>query len=475
MRLTDALWTPATWDAAINTDAWENVLATIQSGAPDDEALRLLAILASRDAARIQAQLDLMQGMHGRIVRGARMIALVDLGRYTEVFGMRDESLPLGAGLPDLFDAGNAAFAVGMAAGMLGHEVSSCGHLMSARGLARALGMTFREQHVAVELEAARTALGDPSPIRIRQAMAMAPMTARRAHRAGAALAEAYMALGDYRAAQLAAPADGDLRAFVDVLLGDEPRELPLDAGDYVPLAQAMQGRPVRLPGLTGGPEAMYETLVRGHLLTRTPSTASQASAVLAARRPRTPDARVYWGSLMWASLAEGASGGVHPSVMVEEIHTGLRDLTVVDDVASVFLRYSPHLYVLLAFMPDAHPAFTARLMDIPLLVGNLVMYQGQAFKMPGKVGCGMVTDMALGRRERKMHPQERSRFFSDLGELQLPMEPVNLGWAVRAFATVARSMVGVERDRWNTHGLSMCQGLNGPEAVESCRKLFAE
>lgn len=473
LRRSYPLWTPSTWDAAMATDAWEGVYQQIEAGGAEGAALRLLCVLASRDMAQIQAHLDQVQAHPGSLSRGARMCALVALDQWGQVYAMRDDALPTGDSPMEWFDACNAAFAVGMAAGTLGKAEISYAHLMTARVLARGLGMTHREQHVGIELEAIRTTLGDPSPARIRQTMEMAPMTSRRAHRSRLAMAEAHMALGDYTAAAAESPADSDLRGFLDVVLGRSQTLPAPELGDYAPLALALSGQRIPLPSLTNEPEASYGALTRAYLLTRSPVTAGQAAAVLAARRPKMPDQRLLWSAMMWAALTEGATAGMHPTVILDEYRAAIAALSKVDDVAGVIRRLTPRTFAVFAFIPDAHPIFTAHLMDVPLLAGNHLMYQGQAFKLPGRVGASLVTDAATGERVRKMHPQERARLQDDLEELALPCEPVNLGWVARAIAAMYRATSGAEAERWKVHGLSLCQNISGHDASAACKKLF--
>lgn len=473
LRLTHPLWTPATWDTAMATDAWEDVYQQIKGGGPEAVALRLLCIQAARDNTQIQEHLDQAQTQIGTLTRGARMCALVALDQWSQVYAMRDDTLPTGDSPMEWFDSCNASFAVGMAAGVLGKAEVSYAHLATTRVLARGLGMTYREQHVGIELEAIRTTLGDPSPARIRQAMEMAPMTARRTHRSRLAMAEAHMALGDYTAALAESPTESDLRGFLEVLLGRPTSLLTPDMGDYAPLALALSGQHIPLPTLTNEPEASYGALTRAHLLTRSPVTAGQAAAVLAARRPKMPDQRLMWSALMWSALTEGATAGLHPVVILDEYRAALAALSKVEDVAGTIRRLAPKIFTMLAFIPDAHPIFTAHLMDVPLLAGNHLMYQGQAFKLPGRAGASVVVTAAAGERPRKMHPQERARFYDEIERLDLPCEPVNIGWVARAMAAMCRAMSGVDAERWNTHGISLCQNISGHDAVAACKKLF--
>lgn len=456
------------------SDDWEAVYASIQDSDAEAFGLRLLTITASRDKVKIQQHLNPVQGGLGTLGRGARLCALVDLEQFGQVFAFRDNTLPTGDSPFEWFDACNAAFAVGIAAGMLGKAELSYAQLWAARTLACGLGMKHREQLIGIELESMRTVLGDPSPVRIRQAMAMAPMTARRTHRSGIAIAEAHMALGDYTAAMSDAPEGSDLQAFLQALLFRDTAELPVASlGDYAPLALALRGQMVALPTPTTEPEAGYEILTRAFLLTRSPVTAGQAAAILAARRPRLPDQRLLWAALMWTALTEGATGGLHPTVILEELAAALDALAKLEDVAQVLRQLLPQAFALFAFMPDAPPIFTTRLMDIPLLTGNHLMYQGQAFKLPGRAGASYVAAAARGERNRKMHPEEKARYTRELAELPLPCEPVNLGWVARALATMMNATSGSEAERWRSHGLNLCESLSGHEGVAACRQLF--
>lgn len=462
------IWNPEQWDQELNTERWEGLLNTYP-----DPGLRLIATLASRDARRIQDALALADA-HAEtspFSRGGRLLALVDLERYAQVYETREEIAPTGSTPAELFDAANASFAVGMAAGALGKAEQSFAALHTALALASALRMRHRQQHVAVELEAVRTALGDASPARIRSGIGSLPMTERRSQRCATVLAEAYMALGAYNSAAAAAAPGSDLQAFIHALLGQPGPLPPADAGDYAPLALALSGSPVGFSGLISEPEAWYERIVKAHLMTREDRSAAAAAAILMTQPPRPADQRVLWAVLRWRTIIAGAAGHCHVTQTLQILDEALAELTVAEHVAGAIRRLAPEMFVLLAGKPSPHQIFGQRFTEVPILMGNYVLYQGRTLKLPGQTGSRLVADAALGKR-RKLHPQERRRFREELESHALPQESVNAGWLCRALALTGRAVDATERPRWKNAAESLTRSVQGSDAVSACAQL---
>ncbi|GGR16408.1 hypothetical protein [Deinococcus ruber] len=472
--LSSTTWTPAQWDALVATDKYEDALDAF-TDLPDRISLNALVALASGDPARLQLASTQVSLHNGCLAQGARLLLMVDRELYSEVYNVRDDVTPRGSSEAELFDTANAAFAIGMAASVLGRPETSYAYHLTALTIAQSLGMTARTQHIAIELEAVRTVLGEPNPTRLRSILTEI-LSSRRFTRASTVLAEAYMALGDYRAAAESAPGDSDIKAFATALLGqpERTRDLLQDVhtGDYLPLAHSLMGNNCIYTHPSTEPEAGYERIIRSMGLTMSPTTAWQAVSLLGTTPPKTIDQLFFWSALLWAVMSIGVSPGIHPSLILDSLRQSVAAIPKVDDVGNALFTYCPEIFLLLGYMPDAHPYFSSRIMDIPFLAGNHVMFHGKTHKLPGKTGAQIFEDLITGK-ESKFHTEERRRFETEMRNAKFPRPPVNLAWVFRGLCSMTASMVAEEKVAWANMLGRMLQGLSGHQAINSAQKLI--
>lgn len=433
---------PVAWDRWLNTI--ENPGDHLAEFAPSSELLarRHLALAAAtRCPEAITRALDEVETRFPAIVCGAKLLALGQSGHPEAV-----HAAPQGYGgisALELEDACDVALARGMAARALGELETASAHLNVALFLARTLQMQHREQLLMLELGQILTAQGKPAPDFINQALALPiAMSERRRWYGAQILAEACLAVGDYaRARQLVAghapQAETALWAFLSALLGDESaRSVTSEEGSFTTLAGAIwalrEGREIEVPPVAPhSPESEYASLIRGLAMLRKRAMSPQARRALEGLRNLTPEQRVWQlaGLVHAAALGEGAR---HAGRLMIEFREALDALRTKEYILPLLQQLMPEAYMLLGFLPHAHPEVADTITALPLLTGEGVTHRYVTTKLPGKTegSCQWVRAAAMGR-SFKLHPQARARLDEALKKLGHQFTP-NLGFALR-------------------------------------------
>lgn len=410
-------------------------------------ARRHLALAAASRCPRSIAQaLNDVESRYPTMICGAKLLALGQLG-HPEAVHAAPQTFG-GISALDLEDACDQALARGMAARSLADLETAAAQLNIALFLARTLQMQHREQLVLLELAQIMTAQGRPAPDLISQALAMPiPISDRRRWYGTQILAEACLAVGDYaRARQLIASREGKpesaLWSFLSALLGDEAaRGVPVEEGGFAALAEAVwalrEGREIEVPSVAPySPESEYASLIRGLAMLRKRAMAAQARRALEGLRNLTPEQRVWQlaGLIHAAALGEGAR---HAGRLMVEFRDALSALRTKEYVLPLLQQLMPEAYMLLGFLPNAHPEVADTITALPLLTGEGVTHRYVTTKLPGKTegSCQWVRAAAMGR-SFKLHPQARARLDEALTKLGHRFTP-NLGFALRVIHTL--------------------------------------
>ncbi|MBZ9752961.1 hypothetical protein K7W42_19160 [Deinococcus sp. HMF7604] len=433
--------TPASWDHLLNTTdqpiTLSEKLADMTSALRARRALQLA--MTTRNATTIsQAVADLEQHK-GAPVNGVRLMAAVTLGHYAHVHAT--EEMPLSSLEPlAVEDACDAAFARGMALGMTQDWTASLAQLLFARGLAEALGLAYRVQHIDMEIGRVHTVMGQPAPERIIKAMGRLPLSTRRRIWGDRLLAEAYIAQGRYDAAviQLGAHQESDLGAFAAGLLGHSVN--PVMAGAYVLPTTALwalrTGQPFSSPPTPGlSLQTEYSALFRAWAMLRTRAMASQARNLLIDRCVRTPDQRAHRAAALIQANAVAALGD-DIDQLIAEFNEALTEMTVRDHFLAFLRAIHPDVYVLLGMLPGIHHEVAESLPELAILTGTAITYQYTVHKLPGRDRGGnvLVLSAVTGHTgpDARPHPSTHQRIRDAVASLQV-VGSVNLGHTLRA------------------------------------------
>jgi len=387
-------------------------------------------------------------------------MALVTLKRYAEIVTWKDKIQPLGASPGELFDAANCAFAVAMAAIVFKDKALALVHLHAAHLLASALKMEYRIQHVVLEMQRLRNSIGQPDPEGIQAAMALAPMNERRTRFACSVLAEAYLALGDYVTARQVAPAGSGLATFAAALIGEHVPAQQQD--DYARLASILMEKDSSsffTPEYE--PELTYAQIIRASRLLHSDAR-PQAGAVLASIYPTTPDQQVLWALLVLAAQADGVRVTVPPTKVMEILRTGMATIATPLGLRSLLQQHGPRAMLLLGFMPGAPAPFAGNIPEIPLLVGNAVLWKGRGYPLPGATGGRNLVREIQGKRPLVGHSMEKLRFDRAWDAIQMgEQQPVSIAWLMKALAWAARGEP-TQQHLWKPALLTLCDLARG-------------
>lgn len=486
--------TPAQWDALLNTtNTPEGLMPQLLPMESTLAARRFLACaVASLDRDVITNALAQIEVLYPGLKCGVRLIALGQLGQPEAIRAaaplVRDTTAPT-----DLEDGCDEALARGIAAASLQAYDEAHGQLSVALFLARALGMRHREQHVMLELGRVLTVQGRPDPEMIEQALVMPIQTSTRRREYGAdSLAEACMAVGDYRRAQQLAATYGaqqsGLWAFTGALLGEEiTRNAPVrqrlrrSASDreepYLALSRAVwalrTGAEVSMPPLTPhSPEAEYSSLIRAVAMLRTRNMVRHAHRALDMAQPMTPDQRV-WQLAGLVHVAALGGTDLDAGHLMRQFRAALDALRTREFVVPLLRALMPEAFMLLGLLPYAHPDVEDSLAEVPLLTGEGLTHRYQVHKLPGRAaGAAVLVKAAAQGSAAQVHRQARERLNTALDALGHTSGTVNLGVALRALNVLRHAALPAERAVWEQ---ALAQALTWVDADVLRRDLTRE
>lgn len=317
-----------------------------------------------------------------------------------------------------------------------------------AEVLAGGLGMTHRHQMLGLELDRVLNLAGRPVPERT-QARLYTAMPDLRRQWGQRNLAESHMSLGCYSQAlrvlghsSTDGPKDAGLREFLHSILHLPPARLPgdpvLDPTDaYARLALAARDtgskqKHADLDGITGQPEAAYAQLILAWTMYRSPDLLQPAADLLLSIQTERPDQQYFRQMFLLACYAAGARVP-GPHHLIPRINRAIDRMRPEGSALSVVHGFAPEVTALL-LLPGASTGAHERLRGldltrVPMLLGDVMRYQGDDLPAPGCAGRTAVLE-ALGIPQPPLFGEQvkrmRERFVA------LPERRVNLGWVAR-------------------------------------------
>jgi hypothetical protein len=453
------LMTPSEWDAALNTtDDPLGLTKGLDLQQPEEARRYLQAATATRDSQLIERALQDVALLPQTRLRGARLMALGQLGQLEHLASAGDTPVP-DVSPSTMADACDVATARGIALRALRHYPEAQTQLEIGLFLARLLGLRYREQHLLLELAQLLTVTGQPRPELIEEAMALPLQPSMRRTRYGlGALAEACMGVGDYgRARRLMARETGsqsEIWAFASALLGDPLAQASeTEPGMFAELAQAVwslrSGHEFSLPTMTpDSPEAEYGALLRAVAMLRLRPLAGPGYRLACSLTHLTPDQRVWQLALQAHALALG--GGVADlGQVLQAFRTALDGLRTREYILPLLRALMPEAYMLLGLLPYAHPEITDTLAELPILTGECVSYRYQQRKLPGRAAGSAVwvREAATGIPAR-FSRESRKRVREALAGYGISAV-LNLGLCLRVVRQTLGTAGQAERQLW--------------------------
>lgn len=477
------IFSPAEWDRHLSaTNAPIELMGQYTNLETETVARRYLgAAVATRMPQIISAALARIERAYPRDTFGVQLLALGQLGQ-PEAIQATASGCPLGITPDELEDSCDQALARGISARDLRLFDIAQGQLSVALFLARSLGMQHREQHVMLELAQVLTNQGKPAPEMIEAALAMPiPTSDRRREYGTEALAEACMALGDYRRARaLVARTDGPqagLWAFTSAMLGERYTE-DIDSGDfYSELASTVwgirDGNAVSPPNVwPHSPKAEYAGLLRVISMVQNRSMLRQARRALMALSPLTPHQKV-WQLAGLIHVGAMGTGEEHVLQYMQKFAVALDSLRTREYVLPLMRALLPETYLLLALLPHAHSDIEDTLPEIPILTGTSLTHRYQVNKLPGrKKGAAVAVWSEATGQLLKGHREARGRVRETLEELgYTPETPViNLGVALRAISVFSKAAPQHQRQIWDEALMRALEWVDSDDLREELR-----
>lgn len=459
-----APYAPSRWDALMNTEFDLNTVEEALKGAPSGLRARRQVFLAMKkpSARAIDEALAALDRVDDTPVRGMRMLAFASLGQYSHVLSLKDAPITK-MDEYQIEDACDAAFARAMALVEESEFEEGRAQLYLAERLAQMLGMRHRVQHVRMELARLNMCAGRPMPAMLIEAMALEPLTVKRRAWGIRILAEAQIALGDYRSAatEVAGGKDVgcDMSDWIAALVGhSEQRPAGCAQGEYREVARALWAlrldQSLTAPASTGNSiQAQYAALLRAWAMLRTRSMSGQARNLLLDFVARTPDHRAHRAAALIQANASNPSLGDDIDALVAEFNAALRGMVRPDEFLALLRAISPEAAVLLGVLPGIHSAAAEAMPEVAILTGQSLAYQFVTHKLPGKTTGSliMVQSAALGRTgpEARPHPQALQRVRAALADLGVDAY-VNLGVTIRSVAAFRDAARASRRGRWD-------------------------
>ncbi|MVN88596.1 hypothetical protein GO986_17815 [Deinococcus sp. HMF7620] len=381
--------------------------------------------------------------------RGLELLLRVTLGDAQSV--SQAQLRPTGHSPLELESTCHEAAAIGVAHAMLGDYEQAAAHLLVARTLAQALGLTNRVQNLTLEWARVSSLRGRPEPAAIESQLRQA-MPAKRRAWGQRTLAEAYMAMGCYGDALQAMgtpdidlPLDRALRNFLHGLNGLPPLVEYAPMLPYAQLAAALtrahwSDYGFSLVNVDGEPTRAYATILESIALVRSGDLAQQAVRTLSRLTFTAADLSVYrlvvlfWAVAQGAQLHGGALAG-RDIPLLEQLRSSVLRLGRPHDVLRLLRRLGPDQFTLLAFSPLGDEIVPVGLQGLGLITGQHIVLGGAEHKLPGRTGRVAVLQ-ALELPYDDLKRSEAKRYKQILGELGQPC--INAGWLLRAYTQLA-------------------------------------
>lgn len=463
---------PAEWDRQI-FKGWKVTLDNLDPNRREYTALRVLALVTSKDRDLLaQAMAQLTQNP---LARGAYLMGLMELGRYTEVMLREDEVFPEDSGPVSMFDAANANLAVALSAGALGRNEDALRHMHTAQALYAALGMERRQQLLNLEIERIRLDMGTASPQRIMATMAQVELGEQRKIFSQHILAEAYMISGEYATAELIAPPASGLSVFAEVLRGCQASVFPED--DYGALARALCDPTAEFPTPGHSPEKGYAHLLKVLRLIKAGQQGQpQAFQLLGSLQPNAADQKVWWG-LMMMSIAPGVPAARRQlDQALAMIETGRAGLTNQIPMLLFLAEHAPFLLVLYASLPNSAAEVVAGAVGQPLWTGNAIFWKGNGLVLGGgETGSYQLADDLRGVRSPARHPQELTRFRKSRDKtLALTGPATAISWLLKTMVLTAYH-TQLNTTYWRDKALQLLPLVQGDEAQKAAQEVVSQ
>ncbi|KQR37779.1 hypothetical protein [Deinococcus sp. Leaf326] len=463
---------PVDWDQKI-FKGWQVTLDNLDSGAREYSSLRLLALITSQDKDRLAHALASLTD--NALARGAHLMGLMALGRYTEVLLRGEEVFPTDIGVLSMFDAANANFAVALSAGALGHHEDALRFMHTAQALYAALRMERREQLINLEIERIRLALGTASPQRIIATMSQADLGEQRRKFSQHILAETYMIYGEYETAELIAPPGSGLSTFAEVLGGGRPGVFPPD--DYGSLARALRDPEAEIPTLIHLPEKGYGHLIKAlRLIKIGQSGQPQAFQLLVSFEPKSPDHKIWWG-LMMMSISPGVPAARrYLDQALKLITEGRAGVTKQVPIISFLTEHAPFLLLLYAAIPESPVDVVDASVGLPLWTGNAVFWKGKTFMLRGgETGSCLLADDLRGIRAPARHPQEVTRFEkSRVKNLEITGPSTAISWLLKIMLLTAYH-THLNTAYWRDKAAQLLPMLCGDDVQKAAQEVMSQ
>lgn len=422
-NVTCDLESPAAFDALLKHR--EGALRTLDL-LPDTDLgrLRRLQILFAHDVtyplADIEAELRTLRDVP---VRGTLLMLNIADHLYEDALRINPD--PRGISPLELEDASRAHAMVGVAALNLRRPHQALEHLRTAMTLARALGTTERLRAMELDWHRARVQIDEPDLDQLNVLMSQ-PLSERARHwgqRLKAqvlhdmgACDDALRALGpaaedtaddaaqrEYLHALLRLPA---ARVEGDPLLNPEHPYMQLTAAVHA----LNSGKRLKLHGLRGIPFESYGRLLEARALLNVKKVGGMGDPVLAIlgeTPPRAPGLAATWLVYrMQAALKAGRD--ILALRTAQELVTLAPRLREPYIVSGLLWQMAPDL--LLALLMGTLGQHLNGISQLSLLVGQVVIYQGDAVKLPGRTGRATVLEAARHPETPEITRQERKR-----------------------------------------------------------------
>ena len=466
------IFDPVEWDRQL-LHSWQVTLDHLNPHDPAYTSLVVLALIAGQAQDRMAVAMTALT--ENVLARGAHLLGLVDLGRYTEVM-LHDQNLfPDNNSSISLFDAANANFAVAISAGALHRHDEALRYMHTAQALYSAIKMTRRTQLIHLEIERIRLATGTASPEKIISTMAEAELSERRKTFSQHLLAEAYMIYGEYSTAEMIAPPDSGLNAFASVLSGVEARVIP--EGDYGALARALSDADAEIPTLPHAPERGYAHLLKVLRLIKVgQSGLPQAFQLLVSFEPKSADHQVWWGLMLMAIAPGVPAARRYLDQALTLAQQGRDGLTTQRGMIDFLSAHAPFLLVLYATLPNSPAEVVDAAVSLPLWTGNAVFWRGKQLPLRGgETGSCLLADDLRGVRSPARHPQEQTRFEkSRLKNLEITGPTTAVSWVLKVLLLTA-AYTHLNSAYWRDKAGQFLPLLCGEEVQEAAQEVMSQ
>lgn len=432
-------YNPAAWEAyRLSMTPHELISELRERPEPIYRARKLEAMALSQSADMWREALAMLDAETLPLSAGTRVQLLTLLGLWEEAvraalaYDLPDNATPL-----DWEEASLILMTGGMSARTLGRDELAARMHGGAIVLAKQAGMKHRARMLRVEGARVDNLGGSGDPEQARSLIEPDMPARARAH-AIHVYAETQCARGLYEGALgvLAGMDDArsvGMRAFCAAVLGQAVTD-PGGDDDWLRLSRAVRAlhaRAVRVDdlGMRHEPQATYARLLTawGEVLT---GGGDRTLRLLGGAAPGFADQLAAWAFQRSRAGVMVGSG----EVTREALGAWLRGIAGMYDARGalrVLAAALPEWFVALSFLPDAPPAVIQVRAQMPLIVGEDLLYQGGMIAGKGRAGVVLIGE-AAGAEVKPLESSERKRWEIRIDKLRrvggLPSDPINLG-----------------------------------------------